>query len=122
MIILKRRVSLLFFRRVSRVSQPVSSYNELIETNFVVPETILAASVWIFVHIMFSCCVQLFQTTSQYSSIGLIKEIKIVSNDLRSNKNLNLRTMLIHYQAFSLMYSISLWHVQSFGMCKRRCL
>ena len=30
--------------------------------------------------------------------------------------------MLIRYQAFSLMYSISLWHVQSFGLCKRRCL
>ena len=37
-VILKKRVSLWFFRRVS-------SYNELIESNFVVPVTILAASI-----------------------------------------------------------------------------
>ena len=37
----------------SSVSQPVSSYKELIETNFVVPVTILAASIWIFLYLVF---------------------------------------------------------------------
>ena len=35
--------------------KPVSSYQELIETNFVVPVTILAASIWIFSISCFSC-------------------------------------------------------------------
>ena len=39
----------------ARVSQPVSSYKELIETHFDMPVTILAASIWIFSISFFSC-------------------------------------------------------------------
>ena len=44
------------------------------ETNFVAPVTIRAASVCIFSKSFASYTVHLFQTTSEYSIIGLMKE------------------------------------------------
>ena len=52
----------------------VSSHNELINTIFVVPVTILALSIWI---ISVSCflAVQLSLTTNPYSRVGLTKDV-----------------------------------------------
>ena len=67
-------MSLCFFLLDSNVSQPVSDLRELIETNFVAPVTIRAASFCIFSRSSDSYLVQLFQTTSAYSKSGRIKK------------------------------------------------
>ena len=44
------------------------------EANLVAPTTILAASFWILSNLFDSYCVQLFHTTSVYSSSGRMNE------------------------------------------------
>ena len=61
----------------ARESIPSTSFNDFsIETSFVAPLTIRAASCCIFSNSFASYCVQLFKTTSAYSSNGLINEKK----------------------------------------------
>ena len=67
-------MSLCVFLLDSNVSQPVSDLRESIETNFVAPVTIRAASFRIFLSSSDSYLVHLFQTTSAYSKSGRIKE------------------------------------------------
>ena len=67
-------VSLWVFLLDPSVSQPVSVSRESMEANLVAPVTILAASFWILFNLFFSYCVQLYHTTSAYSSSGRINE------------------------------------------------
>ena len=82
---------------MSNVSHPISLYKFSIDTNFVAPVAILAASVWIFS--TFSYCMQLAQISFPYSKIGLIKEVYIISNDFR----LSFRIIFILFHAFFFM-------------------
>ena len=68
----RKKVSLCLFLLEDKVSQPVSNKSEFIETNFVAPVTIRAASFWIFSSFFDSYCAQLFHTTSAYSNKGRI--------------------------------------------------
>ena len=98
------------FTQHHRTTRPPLS---CIETSFVVPVTILAASFCILSSSAFSYCVQLSQTTLAYSKRGLIKVKKNISSDFLSISNLSLRIIFILFQAFSLTKSICLCHVQS---------
>ena len=82
------------------MSHPISLYKFYIDTNFVVPVAILAASVCIFSRPSFSYCVQLSQISLPYSKIGQIKEVSIISNDFLYSWNLSFRIMFILFQAF----------------------
>ena len=67
-----------FFLRRTSVFQPVSKKRELIDTCLVAPVTIRVASCCICCSSFASYCVQLSQTTLEYSSNGLIKQKNIV--------------------------------------------
>jgi hypothetical protein len=60
-------------RLACNVSQPVSLYKLLIDTNRVPPVTILAASIWTFSNLFIKNNVLLSHTTSAYSKIGRMK-------------------------------------------------
>ena len=67
-------VSLLVFLLDPSVPQPVSLWRESMEANLVAPVTILEASFWILSNSFYSYCVQLFYTSSAYSSSGRMNE------------------------------------------------
>ena len=73
----------LFFRRLVRVSQPISKYRDSRLANLVKPVTILAASNWTFSSLSISLSQQPSQTSHAYSSRVLIKSDKYLTSFLK---------------------------------------
>ena len=84
--------------------------------------TLLVASYWLLSSSCFPFFVQKFHITSPYSSSCLIKENYMVSRDVLSKKNFNLRNMFILIQAFFFTLLIWLRQIQSFDSRITRCL